>query len=118
MSDEAKYKRVLEQIMHELSLTEVYEESLSELFKSGEILIRLDGLVGEKEKYLHPLKVTTMFGWEPITDKNSTKLDLYEEWCEYLDGYGEGQDEQKEVASLYVEAIEQAAAELKKKYLS
>lgn len=118
MSDESRYKRALEKIMYELSLTEVYEESVRELFESDEILIRLDGMVGKEEKYLHPLKVTTMYGWEIITEKNSAKLDLYEEWCEYLDGFGEGEEEQKEAASLYVEALEKAVAGLKEKYLT
>lgn len=113
MCDEAKYKRTLEKIMYELSLTELYEESVRELFGSGEILVMLDGRIGQDERYLHPLKVTTTFGFEKITEKNSAKLDLYEEWCEYIDGYYE---EGKEIASLYVESLEQAIAGLKERY--
>lgn len=118
MSDESKYKKALERIMYELSLTELYKESIYDLFESDEILIMLDGRIGEGKGYLHPLKVRTTFGWEKLSEKNSTNLDLYDEWCEYLDGYGEGHEEQKEAASLYVDALEGAAAKLKEKYLS
>lgn len=111
-------KEAIRRIMYELSLTEAYKESIHELFESDEILIMLDGRVSEGERFLHPLKVRTTFGWEKLSDKNSTKLDLYNEWCEYLDGYETDEEEQKKIASLYIESLESAISGLKKKYLS